>query len=731
MKEKLIQTDTFPIEGLHCASCASKVQRILESEKGVNEVAVNLSMKQVQIEYDPALISPEVFHTIMKKNGYSLQVVADEPAVADIAPQVDRAKVETIFAALLSLPVFLIGMFFMNIPYGGVVSAVLSAIVVFYTGRGFFSRTFVQLRNRSVTMDTLVALSTSIAYIFSLANLLYPSFWLANGIEPHLYFEASAMIVTFILTGRLLEERAKKSTADSIRKLIGLQPQVALVEREGKQLELKISDVIAGDIVIVRPGEKIAVDGEVLDGSSYVDESMLTGESMPVSVNPSGKVYAGTINIQGSFRFVALKVGADTVLSQIIGLVEKAQNSKAPVQKLVDRIAAVFVPVILVISLISFLIWMLFDPAGGFTHGLLALVTVLVIACPCALGLATPTALMVGVGVGAQKGVLIKDAESLEIARRIDVVVLDKTGTITQGKPVVTDSYWADQDSVYKDILKSLEQRSAHPLAKAILALSDSRQNLSVQDFENKSGSGVQGVFDGVTYFAGNKNLAEEFGVSLSLVPEQIMTATGTHVFFGYAGHLIAALVISDPLKDTSVEAIRKLRSQGIDVYMLTGDNDVTAQSVGKQAGIQHIRSGMLPVAKSEFIQQLQAKGKIVAMAGDGINDSAALAQADLSIAMGHGSDIAINVAGITIVSSDLRKISDAIAISRLTVKTIRQNLFWAFIYNLIGIPVAAGLLYPLWGIMLNPMIAGAAMALSSVSVIANSLRIRRRSARF
>lgn len=730
MKNKTLIRETYPIEGLHCASCAAKVSKILESQSGVIEVAVNLPLKSVQIEFDESRISSEELSKVMKQNGYDLDVTKIEPSDANHSiphKKKNGEKTDVILAVLLSLPVFVISMLYMDMPYGGLISAVLSGIVVFYTGRGFFSRTFVQLKNRSVTMDTLVVLSTSIAYVFSLANLVYPEFWMSHGIAPHLYFEASAMIVAFILIGRMLEDRAKDNTAESIRKLIGLQPQTALIDRDGKRVEVKISEVVVGDILIVRPGDKVSVDGEVLGGSSLIDASMLNGEPLPESVSAGSKVYAGTINMDGSFRFVATKIGKDTILSQIIELVQKAQNSKAPVQKLVDRIASVFVPVIISVSIISFFSWYLLDPSGGLTRGLLAMVSVLVIACPCALGLATPTAIMVGVGAGAQRGILIKDAESLEVAKNIDVVVLDKTGTITQGYPEVTTMHWFDESPHFKDILRSLEQYSSHPLSGSVVSALTSGKNIPVSQFGNRSGYGIQGVCDGVTYFAGNPAMAAEYGITTVSVPEYLLSATGTQVFFGYRDHLIAVLIINDKVRETSAQAVSELLSQGIDVCMLTGDNEKTAQFVAKQVGISHVVAGVLPAEKSAFIKKMQAEGKKVAMVGDGINDSAALAQADLSIAMGHGSDIAISVAGITIVAPDLRKVSEAIMLSRLTVKSIRQNLFWAFIYNLTGIPLAAGILYPFFGVMLNPMIAGAAMALSSVSVVTNSLRIKKR----
>lgn len=633
---------------------------------------------------------------------------------------------------MLAIPVVVIGMFFMDMPYGGAIMALLSAPVVFWLGRGFFVNAWQQLRHRTATMDTLVALSTGIAYLFSLFNLVFPEFWLSRGVEPHVYFEAAAVIVAFILLGRTLEEKAKGDTTASLKKLIGLQPKNAIVvAADGTQTEIPISRIRVGDLLAVRPGEKIAVDGAVCEGDSYVDESMLSGEPLPVHKEPGTKVFAGTINQKGSFRFRAEKVGAATMLAQIIRMVQEAQGSKAPVQKLADKIAGIFVPAIIGIALLSFVLWLVFDPSGGLTHGILATVTVLVIACPCALGLATPTAVMVGIGKGAEKGILIRDAVSLETAGKIDTVVMDKTGTLTEGKPVVTDIIWANGDDRAKAVFLSLEKLSEHPLADAVVHYFAGVPTLNVERFGSLTGKGIEGTVDGVRYFAGSRRLLDEQGIvvgkELNIEAQRLSAEAKSLVWFADSEQALAVAAIADRIKDSSVEAVRELQAAGIDVYMLTGDSRAAAGHIAEKAGIRNFEAEILPQDKAAFVKRLQTLGHKVAMAGDGINDSAALAQADLSIAMGGGSDIAMDVAQMTIISSDLRKIPEAIRLSKQTVRTIRQNLFWAFIYNLVGIPVAAGALYPVSGFLLNPMIAGAAMALSSVSVVANSLRLKYR----
>lgn len=621
-------------------------------------------------------------------------------------------------------------MFFMEMPYANEIMWLLSTPVLFWCGRGFFTNAWRQLRHRSVTMDTLVALSTGIAYLFSLFNMLFSGFWLSRGIHPHVYFEASSVIIAFILLGRLLEERAKGSTTSAIRKLMGLQPRtVTLVAPDGNHRQTGIAEVRAGDILLVKPGERIPVDGSVTGGSSYVDESMLTGEPVAVRKGEGDGVFAGTINQKGSFTFRAEKVGGNTLLAQIIRMVQDAQGSKAPVQKLVDRIASVFVPTIMGIALLAFILWMLLDPSDGFTHGILALVTVLIIACPCALGLATPTAITVGIGKAAGQGILIKDADSLETARRVDTVVLDKTGTVTEGRPVVTDEVWPEGRREAAAILAGLEALSEHPLAEAVTAHYGRPENVEIVDFRSLTGRGVSGIVEGQTWYAGSERLLREQHIVLT--EELAATAAAwtaeakTVIWLADSSRALGVVAVADTVKASSVEAVRRLRGAGLEVCMLTGDNEATAREIAAQAGIVRYRAGVLPDGKADFVRELQEQGRVVAMVGDGINDSAALAQADLGIAMGRGSDIAMDVAKMTIVSSDLTKIPVAIRISAQTVRTIRQNLFWAFIYNVIGVPVAAGILYPVNGFLLNPMIAGAAMALSSVSVVTNSLRLK------
>ena len=629
----------------------------------------------------------------------------------------------------LSLPVAVIGMFFMDIPLANPIMWLLATPVLGWCGRSFFVNAWRQLRHRTVTMDTLVALSTGIAYLFSLFNMLWPEFWLARGIQPHVYFEASSVIIAFILLGRLLEARAKENTTTAIRKLMGLQPRTVTLVVNGERREVPIEQVRPGNAVLVRPGERIAVDGRIADGASYVDESMLTGEPVAVRKEPGAEVFAGTINQKGSFTFRAEKVGTDTLLARIIRMVQEAQGSKAPVQQCVDRIAAVFVPVIISVALLAFVLWLLLDPADGLTHGMLALVTVLIIACPCALGLATPTAITVGIGKAAEEGILIRDAESLEAARRIDTVVLDKTGTLTEGRPEVTDEAWLGGDRTPAAVLAALERLSEHPLAEAVVAHLKEAAPVSVTGFESLTGRGVRGIANGTAYLAGSETLLREQGRQID--PELARQAARwldeakTVIWLADERQALGVLAVADTIRESAPQAVRRLHEAGITVWMVTGDNENTARAIAARAGIEHWKSGVLPDGKCAFIRSLQEQGHRVAMTGDGINDSAALAQADLSIAMGGGSDIAIDVAQMTIVSSDLNRIPDAIALSVRTVRTIRQNLFWAFIYNLIGVPIAAGVLYPVCGFLLNPMIAGAAMAFSSVSVVTNSLRLK------
>jgi len=631
------------------------------------------------------------------------------------------------------LPVFLIGMFGMNLPYANRIMLALATPVVFWFGRGFFITAWKQLKHGKTNMDTLVALSTGIAYFFSLFNTVFPHVLMFGDNHPPVYFEASAVIIFFILLGRTLEERAKANTSSAIKKLMGLQADtVTLVENFGIESVQPISAVKIGNKLRVKPGERIPVDGILLEGTSFVDESSITGEPLAVEKTAGSSVFAGTINQKGSFVMEARKVGSETLLARIIRMVQEAQGSKPPVQKLVDKIASVFVPVVISIAILTFIGWMIIGGENALPQALLTMVSVLIIACPCALGLATPTAIMVGMGRGAELGILIKDADGLELAHRIDTLILDKTGTITEGKPVVTDTIWNTEDSAkLKSVLLSMEMQSEHPLAEAIADLlrSDGIQSLNLQSFESITGRGVSVVSDNETFVAGNEKLMTESGIQLSEndidTAKNLQEQAKTVIFFGGNARVLAILAIADQIKPSSRAAIETLKRSGIEVIMLTGDNKHTAQSVAKQTGVNSFKAGLLPEDKAEYIKALQQQGKVVAMAGDGINDSHAMAQADVSIAMGSGSDIAMDVAKMTIVSSRLESISSAIELSKHTLRTIKQNLFWAFIYNIIGIPIAAGLLYPFTGFLLNPMIAGAAMAMSSVSVVSNSLRLR------
>ncbi len=730
------QKITLPVTDMSCAACAISVESMLKAQQGVQDAGVNFANQTAWVAYDPAQITLPQMRQAVQSAGYDLIIDQEDAAEKQSAVQhqhYQELKTKTTWAVILSLPVVVIGMFFMDIPYANWFMMGLS-LPVLWLGRNFYLNAYKQARHGKANMDTLVALSTGIAFLFSAFTTFYPQFWHHRGIHPHVYFEAATVIIAFILLGKLLEERAKSSTSSALKKLMGLQPKTVRIIENETEKEIPAAQVSVGQVVVVRPGEKIPVDGEVVTGHSYVDESMISGEPVPVEKKPGDNVFAGTINQQGSFRFRAQKVGSDTILAQIIRMVQEAQGSKAPVQKLADKVAGIFVPVVIGIALLSFGAWLIFGEENALTQGVLALVTVLVIACPCALGLATPTAIMVGVGKGAQHNILIKDAESLELGHKVNVVVLDKTGTITEGKPEVTDISWFTQPTQtphYQSLLLAIESSSEHPLAEAVVRkLKEAGvSTVNLTAFESSTGRGVKAIFEGETYWVGNAALLQESGIAMAPAVAQLaaswQAAAKTVVYFAGQDQVIAVLAIADRIKATSRQAIGQLQKQGIEVYMLTGDNEQTAQAVAAQVGLQGYHSQVLPAGKAEFIKQWQAAGKVVAMVGDGINDSQALAQADVSIAMGRGSDIAMDVAKMTLITSDLNLVPKALALSRRTVQTIRQNLFWAFIYNLIGIPIAAGLLYPINGFLLNPMIAGAAMALSSVSVVSNSLRLR------
>ncbi|MBL7694611.1 MAG: copper-translocating P-type ATPase [Ferruginibacter sp.] len=729
--------ETFPVLEMTCAACAVSVESMLKSAEGVRDAQVNFANQDVWIEYNPSVATAESLQNTVRSIGYDLviekenrQEIKEEAQLKHLAGIRKRFT----WSALLSVPVVIIGMFFMDMPYGNWIMMALSAPVVFYFGRSFFINAWKQARFRKANMDTLVALSTGVAWIFSLFNTAFPDFWHQRGIHPHVYYEAAAVVIAFISLGKLLEEKAKSNTSSALKKLMGLQPKtVTLVTDENQTREIPISQVKINDLLLVKPGDKIPVDGSVTAGNSFVDESMISGEPVPVAKNAGDKVFAGTINQKGSFRFRAEKVGGETLLAQIIKMVQEAQGSKAPVQKLVDKIAGIFVPVVIGISILTFITWMIVGGEHAFTQALLTAVTVLVIACPCALGLATPTAIMVGVGKGAENNILIKDAESLELAHKVNSIVLDKTGTITEGKPEVTDLQFVPEtdEALGRSVLLAIEEQSEHPLAEAVVRKlkEENTTALPIPRIESITGTGVMAAYNGRNWLVGNKKLMNDYGVPIPADVEATMLSlqqqAKTVVLFASGKMIIAIIAIADTIKPSSKEAIKKMQDQGIDVYMLTGDNQQTAGAIAREVGLKHYKAEVLPADKAAFIQELQKSGKVVAMVGDGINDSHALAQADVSIAMGKGSDIAMDVAKMTLITSDLNSIPAALRLSTLTVKAIRQNLFWAFIYNLIGIPIAAGLLYPVNGFLLDPMIAGAAMALSSVSVVGNSLRLK------
>jgi P-type Cu2+ transporter len=737
LKSGALVKETFPVLEMTCAACAVSVESMLKSVEGVKDAGVNFANQDAWVEYNPSIATPEQMQATIRSIGYDLVIEKENKEELKEAAQqkhYETIKHRTIWSSILSLPVLIIGMFFMDMPYGNYIMLVLSAPVIFYFGRSFFINAWKQAKHRKANMDTLVALSTGIAWLFSTFNTFFPGFWHARGLHAHVYFEAAAVVIAFISLGKMLEEKAKSSTSSAIKKLIGLQPKtVTLVLEDEATKEIPVSQVKPNYILLVKPGEKIPVDGVVTSGQSFVDESMITGEPVPVEKSSGSKVFAGTINQKGSFRFRAEKVGAETLLAQIIKMVQQAQGSKAPVQKLVDKIAGIFVPIVIGISILTFIVWMLWGGDNAFTHALLTAVTVLVIACPCALGLATPTAIMVGVGKGAEHNILIKDAESLELAHKVDVIILDKTGTITEGKPEVSDMMFSDgvNTSELKSVLLAIEAQSEHPLAEAVVRFlqKENTATVSLDKIESITGKGVTAVYNGKNYLAGNTSLLKEKGVRVSQLflasIRQLQQQAKTVVVFAEDMDAVAIIAISDKMKPSSRTAIQQLQDRGIEVYMLTGDNQQTAAAIAQEVGLKEFKAEVMPSDKAAFVEQLQAQGKVVAMVGDGINDSHALAQADVSIAMGKGSDIAMDVSKMTLITSDLTSIPKAIRLSRQTVATIKQNLFWAFIYNLIGIPIAAGVLYPVNGFLLDPMIAGAAMALSSVSVVSNSLRLK------
>ena len=760
--------EAFPVTGMSCAACASSVESILSHTKGVQKAEVNFATELVWVEFEESL-SPEDLHEALNKVGYGLlwsdDESGDELAEAqkkDREEYYHQVKTRTITSILLSIPVVIIGMGFMDWIPGRWISLVLSLPVLFYFGRHFYVNAWKQARHGQSNMDTLVALSTGIAFLFSLFNTLFPQLLLSRGYEVHVYYEAAVVIIAFVSLGKWLEERAKSNTSTALKKLMGLQPKNVHIwmakdsadsssisdnfdVQQGEEQVIPLKWVKEGQIIIVRPGEYVPVDGQVIFGESYVDESMITGEPIGVLKKKGERVYAGTINQKGSFYFIAEKVGKQTYLSQIISRVQQAQGSKAPVQKLVDRIAGVFVPVVLGIAVLSMVVWMVVGGQEMVTQAILAAVAVLVIACPCALGLATPTAIMVGIGKGADHQILIKDAQSLELAHKVDTVVLDKTGTLTQGQPALTDEKWLldgleKEKSSIAAIIWAIEHQSEHPLSEAFLAhyqpdYISSEDKIALTRFESITGKGVEAEDqEGNSYTLGSISYLRDRYKNqwnthiLSTQEDQFRQWEGqakTVIGFAMNEELRALFALADPLKPTAKGGIDALGRLGLRVIMISGDSSKTAEAVAKELGVEEVWAQMIPEQKADKIRVLQAQGCIVAMVGDGINDSEALAAADVSVAMGQGSDIAMDVAKVTLISSDPGLLAKAFELSHDTVRGIRQNLFWAFIYNIIGIPIAAGVLYPFNGFLLDPMIAGAAMAFSSVSVVTNSLRLK------
>lgn len=734
-----IVNKTFPLTGMTCASCAMSAQTILNRQDGVLDAQVNFANSSITIKYNKDLVSEEILKEVLQKVGFTLILESFQDKKNAVEKEqrknYNKLKNETLGAIIFTVPTIIVSMVFMHYTWSKWVALILTAPVIFYFGRNFYIRAFRQLKYKTATMDTLVATSTGVAFLFSLFNTFFPDFWISRGLEPHVYYEAATSIITFVLIGKLLEEKAKVNTSSAIKKLSELRPDtVTIIINDNIEKIIPVSQIKVNDIILVKPGDKIAVDGTVIEGSSFIDESMINGEPVPVEKTNGAYIYAGTINQKGSFRFKADKIGEDTVLSQIIKTVEEAQGSKAPIQKLTDKIASIFVPVVFGIAILTFIIWVIAGGENAFTHALLTSITVLVIACPCALGLATPTAIMVGIGKGAENNILIKDAESLEIAKKIDSVILDKTGTITEGRPIVTDIIKKDKnfEELYLSILLEIEKKSEHPLAEAIVNHLNKIVNnngTAIYEFESLTGMGASAIYNGEVYLVGNKKLMNDHNISIDQTlednAEDLRKEAKTVIYFSDSKNLLLIIAIADKIKPTSAEAISLLQSKGINVYMLTGDNYQTAKAVAKKTGISDFKAEMLPADKAIFIKELQKSNKTVVMVGDGINDLNALAEADISIAMGKGSDIAMDVAKITITTSDLLAIPKTIELSKQTVKTIKQNLFWASIYNLIGIPIAAGILYPFSGFLLNPAIAAAAMAFSSISVVLNSLRLK------
>ena len=715
-----MKKEDFSISGMHCASCAALITRGVSRLPGVKSANVNYAAARAQVEYDESKLGSQKILSTISSLGYKAQSGFDAEREKQVrASEISVLKAKLLFGIAFSVPAAALGMFLMDFPYRIWLLFALATPVQFIIGADFYRGAFAAARNRTATMDTLVAVGTSAAYFYSLAALF--------GLASEQYFETSAVLITLVILGKYLEAVAKGRTSEAIRKLMDLTPKQATIIRKGKEMVVSASEVIAGDLVIVKPGERMPVDGIVVSGASSVDESLVTGESIPVEKAKGSKVIAGTINKHGTLTFRATAVGKQTVLAQIVRLVEEAQGSRAPIQRFADTVSAYFVPVVIVLAVLTFCYWQ-FAAGAAFEFSLMLAISVLVIACPCALGLATPTAIMVGTGIGAERGILIKNAEALERMHLINAVIFDKTGTITEGKPRVTDTVpFAGTESSLISIAASLEKPSEHPLADAIVSEARTRSIAlqPVTSFKSITGKGVTAKMRGVQYSIGNSHLFSKLSASAQATSHKLEEQGKTVMIVGKGKQAIGLVAVADNVKPTSAQAVAALKARGIESYLLTGDNERTAAAIAQQAGIAHYFARVLPEEKAAYVSKLQAQGKSVAMVGDGVNDAPALAKADIGIAMGSGTDVAMESGSIVLMRSDPQDVPRALKLGVATMDKIKQNMFWALIYNIVGIPIAAGLLYASNGILLSPIIAGGAMALSSVSVVTNALTLR------